>query len=35
LGRDPLADIANVRSVQAVVSKGRLLSREDLDALSR
>ena len=35
LSRDPLDDITNTRSVQAVVSKGELLSREELDALVR
>lgn len=35
LGADPLEDIANTRTVQAVVTKGRLLTREALDALVR
>jgi len=35
LSRNPLDDIANTRSVQAVVSKGEFLSREELDALVR
>ena len=35
LSRNPLDDIANTRSVLAVVSKGELLSREELDALVR
>ena len=35
LSRDPLDDITNTRSVQAVVSKGELLSREELDGLVR
>jgi imidazolonepropionase-like amidohydrolase len=35
LTRDPLEDIANTRSVQAVVSKGKLLNREELDGLVR
>jgi hypothetical protein len=35
LARDPLDDIANTRSVQAVVSKGKLLNREELDRLVR
>jgi hypothetical protein len=33
LSADPLSDIANTRAVEAVVSKGALLSRSDLDAL--
>lgn len=32
---NPLADIANTRTVEAVVSKGELLTRETLDALVR
>ena len=35
LARDPLDDITNTRSVQAVVSKGEFLSREELDGLVR
>ena len=35
LSRDPLDDITNTRSVLAVVSKGELLSREELDRLVR
>ncbi len=35
LSRNPLNDITNTRSVQAVVTKGELLSREELDALVR
>jgi imidazolonepropionase-like amidohydrolase len=35
LSRNPLDDIANTRSVQAVVSKGELLTRAELDALVR
>jgi imidazolonepropionase-like amidohydrolase len=35
LSRDPLDDITNTRSVQAVVSKGEFLSREELDRLVR
>jgi cytosine/adenosine deaminase-related metal-dependent hydrolase len=35
LGADPLADITNTRTVEAVVSKGELLTREELDALVR
>jgi hypothetical protein len=35
LDADPLADIRNVRSVRAVVSKGVLYGREDLDSLVR
>jgi len=35
LSRNPLDDITNTRSVQAVVSKGELLSREELDGLVR
>ncbi len=35
LSADPLDDIANTRRVEAVVSKGRLLTREALDALVR
>jgi len=35
LSADPLSDITNTRSVLAVVSKGELLSREELDALVR
>ena len=35
LSRDPLGDITNTRSVHAVVSKGELLSREELDGLVR
>lgn len=34
LSADPLADIANTRSVDAVVTKGRLLRRADLDGLT-
>ncbi len=33
LGADPLADIHNVRTVQAVVQDGRLFDRAALDAL--
>ncbi len=35
LSRDPLADITNTRSVEAVVTKGVLLGREELDGLVR
>jgi imidazolonepropionase-like amidohydrolase len=35
LDADPLADIRNVRRVRAVVSKGVLYGRDDLDALVR
>ena len=35
LSGNPLDDIANTRTVQAVVSKGELLSREELDSLVR
>lgn len=35
LGADPLADIVNTRTVQAVVTKGRLLDRAALDELVR
>ena len=35
LSRNPLVDITNTRSVQAVVSKGVLLSREELDSFVR
>ena len=35
LARNPLDDITNTRSVHAVVSKGELLRREQLDALVR
>jgi hypothetical protein len=35
LSADPLADITNTRSVEAVVTKGRLLDRQALDALVR
>ena len=35
LGADPLADIANVRRVQAVVTRGELLDAEELAALVR
>jgi cytosine/adenosine deaminase-related metal-dependent hydrolase len=35
LAEDPLRDIANVRSIVAVVSKGELLDRVELDALVR
>ena len=34
LGANPLDDIANTKSVSAVISKGRYLNREELDALS-
>jgi imidazolonepropionase-like amidohydrolase len=33
LDRDPLVDIRNTRSIQAVVLKGKLYSRSDLDAM--
>jgi hypothetical protein len=33
LGADPLADISNTRSIEAVVSRGQLLTRDTLDAL--
>lgn len=35
LGANPLDDIANTRTVEAVVSKGTLLTREALDGLTR
>jgi len=35
LSADPLADITNTRSVEAVVTKGKLLDRQALDALVR
>ncbi|HIF06984.1 MAG TPA: amidohydrolase, partial [Gemmatimonadetes bacterium] len=35
LSQNPLDDIANTRSVLAVVSRGEFLSREELDALVR
>ena len=35
LGGDPLADIANTRDIEAVVSRGRLLSRDALEQLAR
>jgi imidazolonepropionase-like amidohydrolase len=35
LAEDPLEDIGNTRSVQAVVTRGRLLDRTELDALVR
>ncbi|MEM7415942.1 MAG: amidohydrolase family protein [Gemmatimonadota bacterium] len=35
LGADPLADIVNTRTVEAVVTKGRLLDRAALDQLVR
>jgi imidazolonepropionase-like amidohydrolase len=35
LRENPLNDISNTRTVEAVVSKGDFLSREDLDALVR
>ncbi len=35
LSADPLSDITNTRTVQAVVSKGVLLTRDELDALAR
>jgi len=33
LDADPLADIANTRRISAVVLRGKLLRRQDLDAL--
>jgi imidazolonepropionase-like amidohydrolase len=33
LDADPLADIANTRSIRAVVLNGRLVERPDMDAL--
>jgi hypothetical protein len=35
LSADPLADISNVRGVEAVVTKGELLTRDELDAMIR
>jgi imidazolonepropionase-like amidohydrolase len=35
LGSNPLDDITNTRSVQAVVTKGQFLNRTSLDALVR
>jgi imidazolonepropionase-like amidohydrolase len=35
LSGNPLEDITQTRSIQAVVTKGRLLGRSDLDALVR
>jgi hypothetical protein len=35
LGADPLADISNTRNIQAVVTRGRLLTASDLAALGR
>ena len=35
LGADPLADISNTRTVEAVVSRGELLTREELEELVR
>ena len=35
LSADPLDDIANTRAIEAVVTQGRLLSRQQLDALVR
>ncbi len=35
LAENPLEDIGNTRSVQAVVTRGRLLDRTELDALVR
>jgi imidazolonepropionase-like amidohydrolase len=35
LDQNPLEDIANTRTIRAVVAGGRYFSREDLDALLR